>query len=381
VKRTVVNSPAIAKKSENTIGLASVAKPEITPGIASEFIWRWRVTCMVQAGGRMKSLYIFVFAVCLCSYGFSEVALAENAATTGSIQTGFVVVTPLSGAGAGLHVSEIFSSQVGNSFFQSSVVASPQVTFTSVVVSCNANIGIDTGISIVNPNSVTARLTVTVRNQSGIMAATRSIVIAPRQQVSTFVSELFAGQIDCSGSFTGLLFISSNVPIAVVGFVFNGPSFISLPVTQQLSVNVIALVNPSPLVNPSLMPLVPSTITQIPPTFPSLVTPESVMATTVPLGTPTGLVTTTSNTGGVAVFNGAAVTPTPLVINSILLPQIAFGGGWTTHVNIANASPNPQIVRVDFFNSSGAPMVLPAGSSLPRVLIPPGGVVTVSTDR
>jgi hypothetical protein len=63
-----------------------------------------------------------------------------------------------------------------------------------------------------------------------------------------------------------------------------------------------------------------------------------------------------------------------------LLPQIATGGGWMSTIAIANASNEPQVVRADFFDSQGGPLMLPFGSSLPNILVPAGGVVTVSTN-
>jgi hypothetical protein len=100
----------------------------------------------------------------------------------------------------------------------------------------------------------------------------------------------------------------------------------------------------------------------------------------VPVTSTTTFVVTNPST--VAVFNSVPVTSTPFfVVNPLLLPQLVFGGGWATQVTIANTSPVAQTVRVDFFSSTGEPLPLPAGSSLPSVEVPPGGVVVVSTEQ
>jgi hypothetical protein len=59
-----------------------------------------------------------------------------------------------------------------------------------------------------------------------------------------------------------------------------------------------------------------------------------------------------------------------------LLPQIATGGGWESTIAIANTSA----VEADFFNSQGGPLQLPFGSSVTGILVPAGGVVTLSTN-
>src|SRR5262245_59409343 len=60
----------------------------------------------------------------------------------------------------------------------------------------------------------------------------------------------------------------------------------------------------------------------------------------------------------------------------LLLPQIVSGGGWSSRIVIANTSTVPQLVRVDFFNSAGQPLVLPLAAN-PPILVPARGVVTV----
>src|SRR6516162_3511907 len=76
-----------------------------------------------------------------------------------TIQTGFAVVTPTSGTGAGLSVSGTFGELVGGNFFQASVIASPLVTLTNVVINTKPITGVNTGIALVNPNNSPVTIT------------------------------------------------------------------------------------------------------------------------------------------------------------------------------------------------------------------------------
>jgi hypothetical protein len=347
----------------------------------------------------------------------------------GTIQTGFVVITPVSGTGDGLSVSETFGEQVGTSFFQSSVPQSPLVTLTNVVVTADLNAGLNTGIAIVNPNNVPATVTATFRNQSGVITATRTFGLGARQQESQFVTDIFSGDHVTAAPMVGSLFISSNVPVGVMGLSFVGFSFTSLPVATQLSVNnvttvtgtntTIVAVNTVPttaIVNTSgglvdvnaglalaAPPAVPSTITQIPATFPGLISQQSPTAVTTPLTgiSPVNAVTvTTPLTGVTSTFTtstGQIVTNTPVTTvltpsvvifpqltigvggpGALLLPQVAAGGGWVSQITISNTSGVAQAVRVDRFDSFGAPLSLPSGATFQNIVIAPGGVATIT---
>jgi hypothetical protein len=332
------------------------------------------------------------------------------------------VITPVSGTGDGLSISETFGEQVGTSFFQSSVPQSPLVTLTSVVVTANLNAGLNTGIAIVNPNNVPATITATFRNQLGVVTATRTFGLGARQQESQFVTDIFSGDPVIAAPMVGSVFISSNVPVGVLGLSFNGFSFTSLPVATQLSVNnvttttrtntTIVAVNTVPTtavvnttgglvdVNAGLAlaapPAVPPTITQIPATFPGLVPQQSPTAITTPLTgiAPVNIVTVTtpltSVPSTVVATNPVTTVLTPSVVifpelaigvggpGALLLPQVAAGGGWVSQITISNTSGVAQAVRVDLFDSFGAPLPLPSGSTFQDIVIAPGGVATLS---
>jgi hypothetical protein len=353
-----------------------------------------------------RLLHAFLSAVVLlCS---SQLTSAQS---LDPIQSGFAVITPLDGNGTGLSVSEVFGQEVGSSVFRSSVLPSPLVTLTSVVIASDQSAAVDTGVAIVNPNAAAVRVDLRLNNQNGLTVATRTIAVDGRQQISVFVTELFSGVPDLLRPFSGLLFISSDLPVGVLGLAFDGPSFASLPVASQLggssvtsnavvitsqqptltfagtTAGAIPPVQPIPSVSQPIASPVPTTINQIPSTFPNLPPTQPVNGATVPLAT-------TRATSGIAITSSGSFVLVGRDIffeipqfgvgigglGSQLLPQVATGGGWATAISIANTSTESRFVRVDFFNSEGGPLVLPFGSSLPSVVVPAGGVVTVSTD-
>jgi hypothetical protein len=366
-----------------------------------------------------RLLYAFLLTLFFCS---NQVASAQSIGTP--IQTGFAVITPADGVGAGLSVSEIFGQEISGILFRSSVLPSPLVTSTSIFIRSDPNAAIDTGIAIVNPNVAPTTVILTLNNDQGITIATRTISVGVRQQISRFVTELFSQTPDLLNPFTGLLFITTDFPVGVLGLAFTGPSFTALPVATQLSPNVTTVttgvittgtgntfvlsggvpqtittpantfaippVEPIPPVPPTInTPLpntlnpVPSTITQIPSTFSSL---PPVVPTTV---NPAALVPTTTITStatGVLLVRGDVVFIFPEITTGVggvaaqLLPQIATGGGWFSTIAIANTSSADQVVRADFFNSLGGPLQLPFGSRLTGIVVPAGGVVTLSTN-
>ncbi|HLH32337.1 MAG TPA: hypothetical protein VKY31_14120 [Terriglobia bacterium] len=336
-----------------------------------------------------------------------------------TIQSGYAVITPVSGTGGGLSVTEIYGEQVGSNFFQSSVTASPLVTLTSVVVNVNTTTGINTGVAIVNPNNAVAVITLTLSNQGGVTTDTRTITLGAHQQISRFVTELFSGTSSFSTPMTGLLFVSSAQPLGVLGLAFNGFSFTSLPVASQISVNnttVAAVsVGNQPVVatfsgsfsTQTTSPL-PSTITQIPSTIPALVPQQLTTSITTPLtgvapvtavtplsgvtpltgstttltGT-TGQVTVTTPTSTASQATAGIVFPQLFVgvggPGAQLLAQVVSGGGWVSQIMISNTSGVTQTVRIDFFDPFGGPLPLPFGPTLPSIVIASGGVATVTT--
>src|SRR5262249_33093782 len=153
------------------------------------------------------------------------------------ILTGFAVVTPITGGSSAFSVSETFIERLNGNLVQSSVPPSPLVTLTNLVVNSDARSGVNTGIAILDPFTVPATVTLTLVNSQGVIISARTVIIGARQQRSRFVTELFSGVPEVTTAFTGQLFISSNVPVAILGLAFTGPFFAALPAPTQLSGN------------------------------------------------------------------------------------------------------------------------------------------------
>jgi hypothetical protein len=268
----------------------------------------------------------------------------------------------------------------------------------------------NTGIAMVNTNSTNATVLLSLRNSQGDTISTKTILLGANHQVSEFVTQFFQGVPELLGPFSGLVFIRSDVPVGVLGLTFIGPSFTTLPVAVQLgptsaalntSPNIIAvsgttfdmpntftstIVNPLAVGAGTFTPIqtspLPSTITQTPATIAGLAATQPPFAITTPLTTTTPIVSpvaiAASGPSGALAFLPATTT-TVGGVGSLLLPQIATGGGWVSQIVITNTSSVSQLVRVDFFNSIGGPLVLPFGSTAPSVLVPPGGIAILST--
>jgi hypothetical protein len=357
-----------------------------------------------------------IVTVLISVLSFGQVTPAQSAAASGPLQTGWAVITPVTGTGDGLSVSEVFGQQIGGNLFQASVLNSPPVTLTDVVLNVNLANGTNTGIAIVNPNASTATVALNARNQLGAEVATRTITIGAHGQISDFATQLFPGDPNFIQGITGLLFISSDIPIGVLGLTFSGGTFASLPVASQLSTTNSVIATSSvpqtitvPVTTTITTPVVTTsngvTITSVTPatafspvtpSFNGVPTPPTLLppptantppTTAVPItGIPTSIVT---STGTVPAFAATTTTSAAILVfpqvtagvggtGSSLLPQVATGGGWVTQITIANTSPVSQAVRVDFFNPFGAPLATSAGSSIPSMVIAPGGVVSFS---
>src|SRR5213593_1825446 len=78
-----------------------------------------------------------------------------------------------------------------------------------------------------------------------------------------------------------------------------------------------------------------------------------------------------------SVFKGTsfslAPTNAPAGETTLLLPQFATSGGWSTALVIANATGIAQYVRVDFYDPAGVII-----ATLPNVNIPPAGVTVIN---
>jgi hypothetical protein len=140
-----------------------------------------------------------------------------------NVQTGFAVIQPVVGTGAGLLVSGKIAFNTGDQVSQSNVWSGSVVTATTLVVDSDSSTGQDTGIAIVNASNFAANITFTLTSQQGALVTSRTIALASLHQMSRFVSELLG----VKG--TGLLTINSTAPIVVMGLQYSGLSFSLVP--------------------------------------------------------------------------------------------------------------------------------------------------------
>ncbi len=140
---------------------------------------------------------------------------------------GYAVVSPGPGSTPGLgslRVFETFGFQQGSVAGQSETPAAQMTTTALLFVNISRSLGRDTGVAIANPDVVSGQLTLTLTNDIGVIVTIKTIIISSRQQISTFVSQLFADR-PVPAEFTGTLAISSSIPVAVVALRFRGPAF------------------------------------------------------------------------------------------------------------------------------------------------------------
>jgi hypothetical protein len=310
-----------------------------------------------------RLLYAFLLAVLAASLSSGQVVVTQNIAAAGPIQTGFAQITPTDGSGIGLSVSEILRQQIDANIFQASVQASPLVTLTDVFVSVDVFNGINTGVAIVNPTAASATVALSLLNQSGVVIGATTITLGPRQQISRFVTQIFPGVPDLTVAMSGLMFVSSDVPVSVMGLSFNGPSFVSLPVSAQLDTTngviansaitgTVAVVSPTTFATATTASVAASAAAATTP----LVLPGQIMAgqvlpgqilagqflpgqgvTSTNLAAPSNIIGLPQNIIGIA--------PT-IPITGITTPQVTSTGVVTTGFGAVTTAVTPNVVAV-----------------------------------
>jgi hypothetical protein len=250
----------------------------------------------------------------------------DDHSDSGAIQVGYGIVTPVasttSGTTTGLVVFETFGarSSGGNADATQAGVLPPDLTTNAILfVDSSGRLSKNTGVAIVNPNSSNVNVTMILRKSDGTPVGTATVNVPSHQQISKYVTELFAGQSSVPSDVTGTLAItsagSSNLPVSVTGLRFRGTNFSTIPVTS-LS------------------------------------------------GTATPLPSFATGVGGAG---------------AVLLPQFAAGGGWATELVIANTGTGSMTVRVDLFKQDGTPLTASlngqSASSFTNLVIPAGGVL------
>jgi hypothetical protein len=211
-------------------------------------------------------------------------------------QTGFAIVTLVSGNIAGLVATETLTFNDGSITNVAIVPPAALLTSSSMLVSLDPTGGNTTAIAIANPSLGTGSVNLLVTDERGAVVLNTIIPLGPRAQVSRFLSDFFQVPRLPQLSNRLLLTVSAEIPVAILGLNFRGADLAGIPLTS--------LASPMPVPAQLLFPATPT----ISPTI-----------------------------GGVA----------------FVFPAVAFGGEWSTEIAVGNTSAGTQTIRIDFFASDG----------------------------
>jgi hypothetical protein len=278
---------------------------------------------------------IRVFLVVCCS-GHLLGVFAQNTTT----QTGFAIVTLVSGNGAGLIATETLRNHANSDVEAAAVAPSPLLQSASILVPVGPIEENTTALAIANPSLGSGGVNLILTNSVGIVVLNTVFRLGPNGQFSGFLNEFFA-ETPSFGS-PLLLTISAEIPVAITAFNFRGADFTVVPLTS--------------LSFPTPVPIQSVTPTSGNGTFNGIPLPT----TPTPVLTPPVSTTTTPTIGGAS---------------ALVFSQFAAGGDWSTDISIGNTSAGIQTVRIDFFSPNGV-----RTGSVTNIVIPSRGVFRFSTD-
>jgi len=221
----------------------------------------------------------------------------------GAVRSGYMIITPEASSGAPTPTVTFGTVSRGSVQSQAGIVPEPMTTDASMFVEIIPNLSRNIGVAIVNPNSTANAVTLTLRDEDGIILGTPAVLSVPaRQQVAKFVNELFGADTIGTG-FRGSLSLRSSSPFAAVGLRFSGVVFSTLPLAATGAVS-------------------------------------GVPSTTLTAGY-------TANSPIPGVVGGAT---------ALLIPQFAIAGGWATQIALVNNTNATIVGRIDIFDASGSPL-------------------------
>jgi hypothetical protein len=153
---------------------------------------------------------------------------------------GYAVVTATSfgtpfgpfGITGGLAAFETFGYTSQVPALQASVLPATMTTRMVLFATAGIRLSQNTGAAITNPGSADAVVTMTLRRADGSLTSSKIITVAAHQQVSRYISELFADVPEVPRDFDGTLTLTSNTPVAILALRFSGTTFSSIPITS-----------------------------------------------------------------------------------------------------------------------------------------------------
>jgi hypothetical protein len=308
-----------------------------------------------RQGGKVVRLFIRLLLI-VWSSGNLLGAFAQDTTS----RSGFAVVTPLSGNVAGLIASETLKNQTSSGVEHAIIAPSALITSASILVPVGPVAENTTAIAIANPSLGSGGVNLVLTDKLGSVVLNVTVHLGPRGQFSKFLNEFFPTP---PAAFTTplLLTVSSEIPVAIVALNFRGAEFTSIPLTSLSPPTAVAIqpVTPPP-------PATASTGFGL-----GLATMPNPVA--VPPVTPPPIPTATFSPPVTVSSSPAPTTATIGGGGSLVFPQVATGGVWSTEIALGNTSSGEQSVRIDFFRSDGVET-----NSLTDVVIPPRGVVFLS---
>jgi len=153
----------------------------------------------------------------------------------GPIQIGYAVVTPASFSTNGTNnmvVFETFGLREGLGATQAGVLPPDLTTNALLFVDSDGALQKNLGVAIVNPNASNENVTLTLRGSDGKTLGSTTVTVPSHQQISKFITELFASQSAVPRNITGTLAVTSTNPVSVIGLRFRGANFSTLPITN-----------------------------------------------------------------------------------------------------------------------------------------------------
>src|ERR1041385_2768698 len=273
-----------------------------------------------------------------------------------SSQAAFAIVTPESGNLAALIPVETLSMRTDAGRVEAEVAPAALLTTVAFPVELGTVMVGSTAVAIVNPTAAAGNVHLSVTNPQGIEILSQTLSVLPRGQLSRFLNEIFAAQINPDSSQTGLLTITSDAPVAVLALNFSDAGFASLPVASLAS----PLPLPVTTTSTGALTTTTSTTGTAPIAFPTVSVMPSFgsFATAIPSPVTAQTTAATTTIGGAGAF---------------IFPQVANFGEWSTRIRIANTSSAPQTVRIDLFDPNGVLV-----SSMSGITIPSRGLYNFS---
>lgn len=185
----------------------------------------------------MRRLLITLF----CLAALSTVAFAQDDHNdAGPLTAGYAVVTatsfgpfgPFGLPAGGLVVFETFGYRSQIPALQAGILPATMTTRMVLFVSSGLSVPRNTGVAITNPGSTDAVVVMTLRHADGSLTSTKAFAVAAKQQLSQFITQLFANVPEVSNDFSGTLTLTSNTPVAIMAMRFGATTFSTIPITS-----------------------------------------------------------------------------------------------------------------------------------------------------